>query len=298
VVSVGEGQRGGVGGAFLVSPRFESVLFICSGGRVSLGWMGFLVSGVRSKIRRALATSRVCLHGVNRWGFVAAQAAPRERGGRARYTYGMAYPERLLTDDETIVVQFRPHWRMLFIPILWIAAGIVAVWLVYRVPPDNGTIDLITSGVVFAALIPAAIIPLIAWWFTGYILTSERLITRNGILSRSGIEIPLENVNNVMFSQTLLERVLKSGDLLVESAGESGQSRFSDIPNPEEFQSLLYKTRELRTGGTSGKTPATPIGSHDIDSMDKLERLTQLHRDGVISDEEFADKRRQFLDEL
>ncbi|GBE25526.1 bacterial membrane flanked domain protein [bacterium BMS3Bbin02] len=210
----------------------------------------------------------------------------------------MAYPERLLTDDETIVVQFRPHWRMLLIPILWIIAGIVAVWLVYRVPPDNGTIDLITSGVVLVALIPAAIIPLVAWWFTGYILTSERLITRDGILSRSGIEIPLENVNNVMFSQTLLERILKSGDLLIESAGESGQSRFSDIPNPEEFQSLLYKTRELRTGGTSGKTPATPIGSHDIDSMDRLERLTQLHRDGVISDEEFADKRQQFLDEL
>ena len=102
----------------------------------------------------------------------------------------MAYPERLLTEDETIISQFRPHWRMLLIPVLWVVAGIVAVWLIYRVPPDNPTIDLITAGIVAVALIPAAIIPFVSWWFTGYILTSERLITRNGILSRSGIEIP------------------------------------------------------------------------------------------------------------
>jgi membrane protein YdbS with pleckstrin-like domain len=210
----------------------------------------------------------------------------------------MAYPERLLTDDETIVREFRPHWRMLLIPVLWVIAGIFAVWLVYQVPPDNGTVDLVTSGVVVIALIPAAIIPFISWWFTGYILTSERLITRNGILSRSGIEIPLENINDVMFSQNVFERILKSGDLLIESAGESGQSRFSDIPNPEDFQSLLYRTREQRTRGGPTTTPPAPITSRDTDSMDKLERLTQLHRDGVISDEEFATKRQQFLDDI
>jgi len=210
----------------------------------------------------------------------------------------MAYPERLLTEDETIISQFRPHWRMLLIPVLWVVAGIVAVWLIYRVPPDNPTIDLITAGIVAVALIPAAIIPFVSWWFTGYILTSERLITRNGILSRSGIEIPLENINDVMFSQNLFERVLKSGDLLIESAGEGGQSQFSDIPHPEDFQSLLYKTRELRTRGESKSAPTAPNVSRDTDPMDKLERLTQLHRDGVISDEEFAGKRQQFLDEL
>lgn len=211
----------------------------------------------------------------------------------------MRYPERLLTDDEVIVKQFRPHWRMLLIPVLWVIGGIVVVVLGYNVAPSNGTFDLITAGIVVVGLVPVAFIPFVSWWFTSYVLTSERLITRNGILSRSGIEIPLENVNDVQFTQTLFERILKSGDVLIESAGESGQSRFADIPHPEDFQSLLYKTRELRTRGPNRPVGSTaPIQSSEMVSMDKLERLTKLHSDGVISDEEFAQKRQQFLDEL
>lgn len=188
---------------------------------------------------------------------------------------------------------------MLLIPVLWLIAGIVLVVVGYNVAPSNGTFDLITAGIVVVGLVPLAFIPSVSWWFTSYVLTSERLITRNGILSRSGIEIPLENVNDVQFSQTIFERILKSGDLLIESAGESGQSRFADIPRPEDFQSLLYKTRELRTRGpNTPDTPTAPIQSSEMVSMDKLERLTKLHSDGVISDEEFAQKRQQFLDEL
>lgn len=188
---------------------------------------------------------------------------------------------------------------MLLIPVLWVIGGIVVVVLGYNVAPSNGTFDLITAGIVVVGLVPVAFIPFVSWWFTSYVLTSERLITRNGILSRSGIEIPLENVNDVQFTQTLFERILKSGDVLIESAGESGQSRFADIPHPEDFQSLLYKTRELRTRGPNRPVVSTaPIQSSEMVSMDKLERLTKLHSDGVISDEEFAQKRQQFLDEL
>ena len=211
----------------------------------------------------------------------------------------MRYPERLLTDDEVIVKQFRPHWQMLLIPVLWVIGGIIVVVVGYNVAPSNGTFDLITTGIVVVGLVPIAFIPFVSWWFTSYVLTSERLITRNGILSRSGIEIPLENVNDVQFTQTIFERVLKSGDVLIESAGESGQSRFVNIPHPEDFQSLLYKTRELRTRGpNTPDVPTAPIQSSEMVSMDKLERLTKLHSDGVISDEEFAQKRQQFLDEL
>ena len=131
----------------------------------------------------------------------------------------MRYPERLLTDDEVIVKQFRPHWRMLLIPVLWVIGGIVVVVLGYNVAPSNGTFDLITAGIVVVGLVPVAFIPVVSWWFTSYVLTSERLITRNGILSRSGIEIPLENVNDVKFTQTIFERILKSGDLLYQVSG-------------------------------------------------------------------------------
>lgn len=209
----------------------------------------------------------------------------------------MAYPRKLLTDNEVVVREFRPHWRMLFIPVMWVIAGIVAVWLVYAVIPiDNSTIELILTLLIVAALLPLSVKPFIDWWFTAYVLTNERLITRSGVVARAGIEIPLENINNVLFSQNVVERLLKSGDLLIESAGESGQSRFRDIPDPEEFQSLLYRTREQRTAGVSTALP--DAGKSQPDPLERLAKLDALYRSGAITDEEFAEKKRKLLDEI
>ena len=207
---------------------------------------------------------------------------------------GMPYPERLLTEGEAIVTEFRPHWRLLVLPILWVVAAIAAIVLVCQwIPPDNGTADLITSLVIVVGLFPVAVVPFFRWWFTAYVLTNERLITRRGIIARTGIEIPLENVNDVTFQQNVLERMLKSGDLLIESAGESGQSRFSDIPEPESFQSLLYRTREDRT-----RQLQHDGGSAPADATEQLERLARLHREGSLSDEEYEQSKRSILGEM
>ncbi len=120
-------------------------------------------------------------------------------------------------------------------------------------------------------------------------LTTERVVVRAGVFSRRGTEIPLENINNVAFSQGLLERMIRSGDLLIESAGESGQSRFTDIPDPEGLQSQIYQTRErrmvaLNTGEIGGSSTA-----------DELGKLAKLRDDGVLSAEEFDIQKQRLL---
>lgn len=207
----------------------------------------------------------------------------------------MSYPEKLLTEGEHVVTQFRPHWRLLVIPVLWVIAAIAAIILAYQVIPGEGAVDLGITIAVVLALVPMAIVPFVKYWFTAYVLTNERLITRSGVIARSGIEIPLDNITNVVFNQSILERILQSGDLLIESAGESGQSRFADIPEPEAFQSLLYKVREDReTAHRARSTMPAPVG----DPTERLQRLAQLRADGVITDEEYEEKRRALLDEL
>jgi len=211
----------------------------------------------------------------------------------------MGYPERLLTEGESIVTEFRPHWRLLAIPALWVLAAIVAIVLVLAVfPIDNGTVELILVAVILVALVPVGFAPFVRWWFTSYVLTTERLITRSGVIARSGIEIPLENITNVLFHQTAFERILRSGDLVIESAGESGQSRFVDVPHPDTFQSRLYRVREERTRALSRESGAMVAEAVGSDPTERLERLARLHREGVISDEEFADKRQQLLDDI
>ena len=208
----------------------------------------------------------------------------------------MAFPDNILTEGETVVRQFRPHWRMLAIPALWLLGGIVAIIVVFNVIDAEGWVALALVGAVLLAMIPLVVSPLIKWWFTAYVLTTERLITRTGMIARSGIELPLENINNVLFNQSVIERVLKSGDLLIESAGESGQSKFTDIPNPEEFQSLLYRTREEQSRHTAAEESAIAA---DIarDPTEQLERAARLRAEGVLTEEEFQAMKRKILGE-
>ena len=211
----------------------------------------------------------------------------------------MAYSEKLLSEGERVIREFRPHWRLLFIPALWLIAGIVAIVLVAAVIPiNNGTVELVLSLAIVLALIPLVVGPLIKWWFTSYVLTNERLITRSGVIARSGVEIPLENIANVLFHQNVIERLLGAGDLLVESAGESGQSPFNDIPKPDGFQALLYRVREERTKSLAETQVSGLSGAAAPDATERLERLARLHRDGVITEAEYAEKRQQLLDEI
>jgi uncharacterized membrane protein YdbT with pleckstrin-like domain len=209
----------------------------------------------------------------------------------------MRYPTRLLTEGEHVVREFRPHWRLLVIPAAWTLLFAAAIWATWNFAPDQTMFDWVVTGIALVLMVWLGIYRFIAWWFTGYHLTNERLITRSGVLARKGLEIPLENINDVQFSQTILERMLHSGDLLIESAGEMGQSRFRDIPEPEAFQSLLYRVREDRSrelqGSGNAAAPAAPP-----DSMSRLERLAKLRQDGHITEEEYQAKKQALLDEF
>jgi uncharacterized membrane protein YdbT with pleckstrin-like domain len=202
----------------------------------------------------------------------------------------MSYPERFLTEGESVIREFRPHWRLLIVPFSWtllFAAGVILTWIY---PPDASTFDWVVTGVIGVLFLRLGLYPFITWWFTHYVLTNERLIRRSGILSRKGKEIPLENINDMSFSQTILERVLRSGDLLIESAGEQGQSRFTDIPQPEAFQSLIYRARELRSKelGSSGVERTDPVS--------QLERIAALYKKGLITEAEYQRQKAKLLE--
>jgi len=205
----------------------------------------------------------------------------------------MAYPRRLLTDGEEVVREFRPHWRLLVIPVLWVLLGIAVIVVTWKYAPENDAFDWIATGAVVVASFRLVFYPFIAWWFTSYVLTNERLIRRSGVLSRAGLEMPLENINDVRFTQSVFERVLRSGDVVVESAGEKGQSTFADIPEPEDFHSLIYKVREVRS-----RDLADGGGVEGTDGVSKLERLGRLLKEGLITQEDYDSKKQGFLDEI
>jgi uncharacterized membrane protein YdbT with pleckstrin-like domain len=198
----------------------------------------------------------------------------------------MRYPERLLTDDEEILREFRPHWRVLLPVLAWamLAAALGGVAGAALGPPWREV--AIAGAALLWVLVSAK--PLLAWWFTNYVLTTERIVVRRGMIARIGTEIPLEQVTNVLFSQTVFERLIGYGDVVLEAAGSEGRSELHDIPDPEGFQHEVYVARELRTLPRRGD-------GRPADALDALERLADLRERGHLTDEEFEDAKRRLL---
>ncbi|WP_052668475.1 PH domain-containing protein [Nitriliruptor alkaliphilus] len=203
----------------------------------------------------------------------------------------MRYPERLLTEDEEIVRQFRPHWRVLLPSLSWAMILAVGVGVGFAFDPPVGRIALGVAVLIWLLVAGRAVLD---YWFTNYVLTTERIIVRSGMVARNGTEIPLENINNVLFSQRVIERLLGYGDVMLESAGSQGQSRLEDIPDPEAFQSQVYRVREARS--LALRHGPGPANHADGDVVTRLERLADLRERGHLSEDEFAEQKRRLLD--
>ncbi|MCI0425252.1 MAG: PH domain-containing protein [Actinobacteria bacterium] len=198
----------------------------------------------------------------------------------------MGYPQRLLSEDEVIESEFRPHWSQLLREGLLVLAGIVLIVLI-AVSTVPNWVMLAVAGVVLVLIANGVI----TWLTTQHVITNERVIFRAGFISKRGKEIPLEVVNDVAFNQTVFERIFGTGDLLIESAGTHGQSRYRDIPKPEEVQTLIYKVREGRMASLERAGMAPSAESR----ASQLETLSRLHDEGKLSDEEFEDEKRRLL---
>ena len=159
----------------------------------------------------------------------------------------MGFPESVLTKDEHVEIHLHPHWKAMFWPVVvlvLVLAGLGSAWFFL---PDKGwsNIALIALGVVGLVLICwFTIWPWMVWRTTHYVFTNERVIMREGVFAREGRDIPLNRVNDVSFHHSFFERLLGTGVLTIESAGERGQIVLPNIPGVEKIQSQLYELVE------------------------------------------------------
>jgi uncharacterized membrane protein YdbT with pleckstrin-like domain len=200
----------------------------------------------------------------------------------------MGYPEHLLSDDEVIEAEFRPHWSGILREGLIVLIGI-AVVVAVALLGWPAWLFAVVVGVVLILIAKG----MIRWLTTAHVITSERVIYRSGFIAKQGTEIPLEVIQNVAFNQTLFERMFGTGDLMIESAGTHGQTRYKDIPKPEGVQSLIYRVREQRMRAIEGRTGVAAPAPET--SVSQLERLSRLHDDGKLTDAEFEAEKAKLL---
>ena len=152
-----------------------------------------------------------------------------------------------LTQDEHLVLLLHPHWKTLIRPFA-VAVLVIAVALIAEVLiPSNSAAAverLVVAAVAILAVMLWLIVPVLRWRTTTYELTTRRMRVRSGIVTRHGRDIPLARINDVSFEKGLLDRLLGSGRLVVESAGEHGQILLDDIPRVEFTQATLFRLVE------------------------------------------------------
>lgn len=155
----------------------------------------------------------------------------------------MAYPDELLSDGERVVFHRHPHWKMLLLPYLVVLVTIALGGYLAFLAGDLGwkNIAWILIGAVAAVLIGRLfLVPFVRWRTTHFIVTTDRVMARDGVLNRKGLDIPLTRINSVRFEHGLIDRIVGCGTLIIESASDE-PLRFDDIPKVEQVHSLLYR---------------------------------------------------------
>lgn len=198
-----------------------------------------------------------------------------------------------LLNGERLAYDARPHLLYFSLPAAW---GLMLFALLFAHMFSDGFVaDMlrVLLSVFLVVWVPWAAWHFVQWWFIRCTVSNYRVVWRRGVLSRTGVEIPLDRVSNVNFHQSIVERMFGAGDLIIESSGQDGQSRFSDIRHPDEVQLVIH--RQIVDSKVPVASPA-PVPSGDS-LLRELQELEAMRFRGTLSDEEFAAAKRRLLGE-
>jgi uncharacterized membrane protein YdbT with pleckstrin-like domain len=216
----------------------------------------------------------------------------------------MSYPEDALAAHEKLVLNLHPHPWVLAGPIgllvLATAAGIAALGF---------ELHLVVKILAAAAIVASAgwfLSKFAVWYSTYFVLTSDRVMAREGVFNHRTIEMPLENVNTVLSDQSVLERIMRIGDIEIESASKDGTQRFEDIRRPADVRKEIYVQKEDnenrkfdRMGEAANQAHHGGGGDGSAGSItDQINRLADLRDRGALSDGEFQAKKTELLNRL
>jgi len=168
-------------------------------------------------------------------------------------TRAVAFPTEQLSPGEDVVLEMREHWKHLLGAAAICAAALLGLVVVLAVGPEDGFFKWLdkVGWLAFAGVVVVfGVWPLVGWWNRTYTLTSERLVTRRGVVRRSGRDIPLTRVNDVAFEQGILDRLVGAGTLKVSAASQEGTAVLRDIPRIHQvslrMNELVRAARDAR----------------------------------------------------
>jgi uncharacterized membrane protein YdbT with pleckstrin-like domain len=203
----------------------------------------------------------------------------------------MPFPRKLLNEGEDVILDLHPHWWFFTGPVMGAAASTALLIVLSRLEVDY---VWLVGGAMLVVSLVWLLVRYLKWVTTNFVLTTDRLIDRSGVLGKHGREIPLERVNDITVNQTLFERLIGAGDVMIESGGERGQQQFADLPRPFLVQNTIYTEIERAQARDADRA----AGRSQLSIPEQIEKLDELRQRGVISAAEFEAKKQQLLDRM
>ena len=162
---------------------------------------------------------------------------------------GVGLPRKYLGTDEVEVLHLRTHGKALIAPVLVLLVTAVLTGVAFAAAPPEWRpwVDWALWAVAAVVVIGWVVLPYLRWLTTTYTLTDRRIITRRGILNKTGHDLPLTRINNVAYERSLTDRMFGCGTLQLTTAAEAPVC-LHDIPDIERVHvvmtELLFGTAE------------------------------------------------------
>ncbi len=164
----------------------------------------------------------------------------------------MGISPKLLSDGEHVIVSTRTHWKALILPVLALLVTCAAAGFLLSQLPSGSAHDplmWVVLAVAAGAIGWFSLRPFVIWLTAEYTVTNRRLISRLGVFTRTGRDIPLYRINDVSYERDLIDRALGCGTLVIAVASEEGRSVLPDVPHVERLQ---LKITDLLFGNDDG----------------------------------------------
>jgi uncharacterized membrane protein YdbT with pleckstrin-like domain len=154
----------------------------------------------------------------------------------------MGFSMKHFSHDEVLVLDLHPHWWRFVKPVVVIIATLAALANTHRIPNDFlKDLALIIAQVLSVLAVLNLALQSLKWYRTHFVLTSQRIIFQSGVIARKRVEISLHKVNVVNFHQSVFERLINAGDIVIETGAEEGVETFIDVRDPQNVQAYIHQ---------------------------------------------------------
>jgi uncharacterized membrane protein YdbT with pleckstrin-like domain len=150
----------------------------------------------------------------------------------------VAISKNLLNEGESVVVDTRTHVKALLLPIFSLVV-FLAIAVFVQTATDQGVAHKVVWVLAAIGILWFFVRRFLIWLTATYTITTRRLITRHGVITRRGHDIPLSRVSDVAYEKDLVDRLLGCGTLVISDASTHGQVALPDIPHVEDVQRKL-----------------------------------------------------------